>query len=247
MVNEEKIESLTMEMLEMYNDGEYSYANFKEENPNEQIPESYRNRKRAIKDFLIQIISQTTKTKTNQKYLDILFFCALSSHTAADDHAEERKRLKNVIKKLKKEKEILQDSLVYKKNEMEKDLDKQIRKESLEEDMGKELLRSRARENKRTKDLQNLYEKNQREKDRYTQLEKKYRDDVLGLEIELKEAQKASKNNNKARKETKKEKEKRIRAEAKIKMEASIKSQLDSDNDDESDDLYVTSDDELHE
>ena len=138
-------------LLDYYKEGEYSYDEFREEFPGDPIPGKYRVQKTLMKKILEDVI----QGKIEEKPAAIEAICSLIFY---DDpvfvrkRESERKSLKNEIKSLKELNKQLETSAKIEEDIMEKQYEREIKKELMESDIGQELQRWKKRERERYAD-----------------------------------------------------------------------------------------------
>ena len=138
-------------LLDYYKDGEYSYDEFREEFPGDPIPGKYRVQKTLMKKILEDVI----EGKIVEKPAAIEAICSLVFYhdpNLVRKREAERKSLKNEIKSLKEHNKQLETSAKIEEDIMEKQYEREIKKELMESDIGQELQRWKKRERERYAD-----------------------------------------------------------------------------------------------
>ena len=137
-------------LLDYYKDGEYSYDEFREEFPGDPIPGKYRVQKTLMKKILEDLIQGKAPGSEGVEAICSLVF--YDDPTLVRKREAERKSLKNEIKSLKELNKQLETSAKIEEDMMEKQYEREIKKELMESDIGQELQRWKKRERERYAD-----------------------------------------------------------------------------------------------
>ena len=138
-------------LLDYYKEGEYSYDEFREEFPGDPIPGKYRVQKALMKKILEDFIEGkiVEKPAAIQAIGSLIFY---DDPVLVRKREAERKSLKNEIKSLKELNKQLETSAKIEEDMMEKQYEREIKKELMESDVGQELQRWKKRERERYAD-----------------------------------------------------------------------------------------------
>jgi len=137
-------------LLDYYKEGEYSYDEFREEFPGDPIPGKYRVQKALMKKILEDLIEGKAPGSEGVEAICSLVF--YDDPVLVRKREAERKSLKNEIKSLKELNKQLETSAKIEEDMMEKQYEREIKKELMESDIGQELQRWKKRERERYAD-----------------------------------------------------------------------------------------------
>ena len=128
----EKFDNMIEHLLDYYKDGKYSFDAFKEDNPNEAIPNTHRQAKTKLKKNISERINND-KDEVIQCLMDYFYHNDESQYKR---FIKEKRELKNKIKELRDEINLLENYQVTEQNRMENEYKKQMIEEAVNTDLG---------------------------------------------------------------------------------------------------------------